>query len=76
MPEETQKKEVRRTQSIGKGSLAIMFAQILFLGFNFILRTYLAHNISAAQLDIYHLVVSVLIMSFQRIIHYGLPVAV
>ncbi|MFH1514975.1 MAG: hypothetical protein ABIG42_05890 [bacterium] len=69
-------KTVTGTQSIGKGSLAIMSAQIFFLGFNFILRTYLAHNVSAAELDIYHLVVSVLIMSFQRIIHYGLPVAV
>ncbi len=78
MPEETQQntQTVKGTQSIGKGSLAIMFAQIFFLGFNFILRTYLAHNVSAAELDIYHLVVSVLIMSFQRIIHYGLPVAV
>jgi O-antigen/teichoic acid export membrane protein len=73
---EQKPRAVKGTQSIGKGSLAIMFAQLAFLGFNFLLRTFLAHRISAADLDIYHLVVSVLIMSFQRIIHYGLPVAV
>ena len=64
------------SQSIGKGSLAIMFSQVLFLGFNFLLRYFLAQNVTPADVDIYHLVVSVLIMSFQRIIHYGLPVAV
>ena len=68
--------QVSRSQTIGKGSLAILFAQFLFLVFNFILRYFLAQKLSAADVDIYHLVVSVLVLSFQRIIHYGLPVAI